>query len=136
MLQATSGNEHTFGRLCLCCEMQSATRSIPACWDHWNVLPEDLRSSIVMSYGRGHAKAYGENLMQAVHLWRLSGVWRLRSKKTRLAIESKDCKTSPEPSTERRVISLLERRQKFASPTTSDFHSAAGFAARAVCSGS
>jgi hypothetical protein len=40
-------------------------------------LPEDLRSGILMSYGRGEVANYHRNLLSAVEIWRRSGVWRV-----------------------------------------------------------
>lgn len=86
---------------------------MPACWEHWNVLPEDLRSFIVISYGRGRTKAYGEGLMEAVRLWRLTGNWRLRTAPAPRAAE-----THAKPRSDRKVISLVALRQKIASRPT------------------
>jgi hypothetical protein len=76
MVESASGPEGSPPRLCLCCGEQTATRSIPACWDHWIALPEDLRSAIVISYGRGQLNRYGESLAEAVRFWRHTGLWR------------------------------------------------------------
>lgn len=127
-----SGNDGTGARLCLCCGTPSAARSIPACWDHWNVLPEDLRSSIVISYGRGRTKAYGDGLMEAVRLWRSTGAWRCRTNKTPPTISHTGPETSAGSHSENRVISLIERRQKFAPRMTTDSHAPAEFTERAI----
>lgn len=65
-------------RPCICCGQPRATRSVPACWDHWNALPEDLRSALVISVGRGQIGRYGNCLMEAVRFWRQTGLWRSR----------------------------------------------------------
>ena len=49
-----------------------------ACWPHWMVLPEDLRSELLTSYGRGELTNYHRNLLRAVEVWRDQGVWRVR----------------------------------------------------------
>jgi hypothetical protein len=130
MDEARSDSQRAGGRLCLCCGTQSATRSIPACWDHWNVLPEDLRSLIVISYGRGQAKTYGEGLMEAVRVWRVTGAWRSGSNKRRAAIEHTSPGTPSASLSESRVISLVERRQTFAPRRLGSLPSVAEFAER------
>jgi hypothetical protein len=72
-------NQDSSPRLCLCCGISTAARSIPACWEHWNVLPESLRSSLVTSYGQAQIKLYGDYLIEAVRIWRLSGAWRSKA---------------------------------------------------------
>jgi hypothetical protein len=83
---------------------------LPACWDHWALLPVDLQSLIVTSYGRGQLKRYADGLLEAVKLWRQAGAW--RSKYRELASPSAEANTaasvtSPEL---RNVISLVARR--------------------------
>src|SRR6185437_16063648 len=63
-------------RRCLCCGAATATRSIPACWEHWTLLPEDLRSSLVVTSSLGQLTQYADGLDRAVRLWREAGVWR------------------------------------------------------------
>lgn len=63
-------------RPCICCGGPRATRSVPACWDHWIALPEDLRSEMVVTVGRGQIGRYGDCLMKAVRIWRQTGLWR------------------------------------------------------------
>ena len=41
------------------------------------VLPEDLRSELLTSYGRGELTSYHRNLLRAVEVWRNRGVWRV-----------------------------------------------------------
>jgi len=41
------------------------------------VLPEDLRSELLESYGRGKLAMYQRSLLRAVEIWRQSGVWRV-----------------------------------------------------------
>jgi hypothetical protein len=77
------------------------------------VLPGELRSSIVISYGRGELTAYAEHLLAAVKVWRLAGVWRAKDKKA-APCAAPVAKVEPVARVERRVISLLERRLKFA----------------------
>ena len=48
-----------------------------ACWPHWMVLREDLRSELLTSYGRGELTSYHRNLLRAVEVWRNRGVWRV-----------------------------------------------------------
>jgi hypothetical protein len=40
------------------------------CWPHWMVLPENLRSELLTSYGRGELTSYHRNLLRAVEVWR------------------------------------------------------------------
>jgi hypothetical protein len=42
-------------------------------------LPEDLRSELLTSYGRGELTNYHRHLLRAVEIWRQRGVWRVRS---------------------------------------------------------
>lgn len=99
-------------RLCLCCGGPRATRSIPACWDHWVVLPEDLRSAIVISYGRGQISRYGDSLMEAVRIWRQAGVWRSKYVKTALPLASRPAPIRSDLATTARVVSFQLRRTK------------------------
>ena len=50
---------------------------------HWMVLPEDLRSELLTSYGRGELTSYHRNLLRAVEVWRNRGVWRVPSDESR-----------------------------------------------------
>ena len=43
------------------------------------VLPEDLRSELLTSFGRGELTNYHRHLLRAVEIWRQRGVWRVRS---------------------------------------------------------
>lgn len=131
VIDCKPGLDGAVGRPCLCCGIPSASRSIPACWDHWNVLPEDLRSFIVISYGRGRTKAYGDGLMEAGRLWRLTGHWRVRAAKTSAAAARPATESASRPQSENRVISLVERRQK-TMPGTTSRHSAAEPEERAI----
>ncbi len=116
MVGSKLATEGAGGRVCLCCGTSAASRSIPACWQHWNMLPGELRSSIVISYGRGELTAYAEHLLAAVKVWRLAGVWRTKDKKA-APLTAPVAKAEPVARVERRVISLLERRLKFAVQT-------------------
>ena len=62
---------------CVCCGVPTPTQSMCACWPHWMVLPEDLRSELLTSYGRGELTSYHRNLLRAVEVWRNRGVWRV-----------------------------------------------------------
>ena len=100
-------------RQCVCCGTSAATRSIPACWEHWNLLPEDLRSSIIKSAGRGDIKQYTDRLLEAVAHWRGIGAWRNKRDGTALpasspAIPSTAAAVS-RPRPEHNVISLDAR---------------------------
>jgi hypothetical protein len=63
-------------RLCLCCGAATETPSIPACWTHWQILPEDLRSSIVKTSARLQLTAYAQAATEAITIWREAGAWR------------------------------------------------------------
>ena len=39
--------------------------------------PENLRSELLKSYGRGAVADYHRNLLQAVEIWRHNGLWRV-----------------------------------------------------------
>jgi hypothetical protein len=115
MVDAVQGGEETPKRLCLCCGAPSALRSISACWDHWSALPEDLRSTIVVSRGRGRLNVYADSLLEAVRLWRASGAWRSKYNKDAAPISYPSAAASPKESqSEHRVISLDQHRQKSA----------------------
>jgi hypothetical protein len=43
------------------------------------VLPEDLRSEILKSYGRDEFTNYRRNIFRAFETWRRLGVWRVPS---------------------------------------------------------
>lgn len=95
--------------------MSAATPSIPACWDHWTLLSEDVRSSIVASYGRGQLTRYAESLLEAVKLWRQAGSWRSkpgeRASKTGaevVTLSTPEAATLNSPEA-RNVISFVER---------------------------
>src|SRR6185437_1775602 len=81
----TSGGGHIWAttmtqsprvRLCLCCGTASETPAIPACWDHWQLLPEELRSSIIKSSARVELTLYAKAITEAVAVWREAGAWR------------------------------------------------------------
>lgn len=74
--------ESTAARLCVCCGCAAATRSMPACWDHWILLPADLQSSIIKTAGRGRLADYGRYLSDAIAIWRRAGAWRSKSANT------------------------------------------------------
>jgi hypothetical protein len=119
MGDATTAVEDAPGRNCLCCGMAAASRGIPACWEHWILLPEDLRSSIVISQGRGQLSIYTENLLEAVRVWRLNGAWRHKSKKAEMPVTVSLARAPSGPTVDVQIISLFDRRQKSASWTPS-----------------
>jgi hypothetical protein len=51
---------------------------MPACWDHWILLPQDLQSSIIKTSARGRLNAYGTHLLEAIRIWRRLGAWRAK----------------------------------------------------------
>ncbi len=63
-------------RFCLCCGSTPETPTIPSCWNHWQLLPEDLRSAIIKSSARGQLTLYAKAVTQAVAIWRKAGAWR------------------------------------------------------------
>ncbi len=63
-------------RFCLCCGTTAETPSISACWPHWQLLPEDLRSSIVRTSARGQLTLYAQAATEAIAVWREAGAWR------------------------------------------------------------
>ncbi len=87
--------------------MPVATPSIPACWEHWTLLPEGLRSSIVTSYGRGELTRYAEGLLDAVTLWRQAGAW--RSRRGAIASKKNTKSTTVNSPEARHVILFVER---------------------------
>ena len=62
-------------RRCVCCGEPTPSRTMCACWRHWMMLPEDLRSELLKSYGRGQLASYRHHLLKAVEIWRQRGVW-------------------------------------------------------------
>jgi hypothetical protein len=72
-------HENEPSRKCVCCGVATPTRSMPACWEHWAMLPMDLRSDLIATYSRGELREYAENLKQAVVTWREVGAWRSRA---------------------------------------------------------
>ena len=66
-------------RECACCGAPTPTQSMCACWPHWMVLPEDLRSELLKSYGRDEFANYHRNILEAIETWRQLGVWRVPS---------------------------------------------------------
>ena len=62
---------------CVCCGILTPTRSMCACWPHWTALPEELRSDLLKSYGRGEIANYHRNLLLAIEVRRHCGVWRV-----------------------------------------------------------
>src|ERR1700692_1323798 len=67
------------GRKCVCCGAHTPSRTMCACWPHWMALPENLRSELLTSFGRGELTNYHRHLLRAVEIWRQRGVWRVRS---------------------------------------------------------
>jgi hypothetical protein len=47
------------------------------------VLPEDLRSELLKSYGRDEFANYHRNILKAIETWRRLGVWRVPIDKNR-----------------------------------------------------
>jgi hypothetical protein len=41
------------------------------------VLPEDLRSELLKSYGRGEVADYHRSLLKGVEIWQERGFWRV-----------------------------------------------------------
>ena len=66
-------------RECACCGAPTPTQSMCACWPHWMVLPEDLRSELLKSYERDEFANYHRNILEAIETWRQLGVWRVPS---------------------------------------------------------
>lgn len=100
--------------------MATATPSLPACWDDWNLLPEDLRSSIIKNYGRRQINEYADDLLAAVVFWRQVGAWRskLRNRASSAApVVAPSVAAAPIESNERNVIALAERRRSSAAQT-------------------
>jgi hypothetical protein len=62
-------------RVCLCCGTVTETPSIPSCWDHWLLLPEELRSSIIKTSARGQLIQYAKAATEAIAIWRKAGAW-------------------------------------------------------------
>ena len=118
MVAVSSGARRTRVRECVCCGAATATPSIPACWDDWNLLPEDLRSSIVKNYGRRNIKEYGDDLLAAVAFWRQIGAWRSKLRKTIPSATAPRAPAVAIVSNERNVIALAERRRTSVAPTT------------------
>ena len=77
-------------------------------------MPEDLRSAIVVSQGRGQLKIYADSLFEAVKLWRGSGAWCSKYRKPTPPAERVAVPVALESEDQHRVISLLEHRQKSA----------------------
>ena len=103
-------------RPCICCGEPRATRSVPACWDHWIALPDDLRSELVVTVGRGQIGRYGDCLMEAVRFWRLTGLWRSRYVKTEFPPSAFAREGSAGSRDDGKVVSFQSRRPK-SSPT-------------------
>ena len=106
-----SGARSTRVRECVCCGSATATNSIPACWDDWNFLPEDLRSSIVRNYGRRQIKEYADDLLTAVAFWREIGAWRSKLRKRPFPIFTASEPAGPIAGKVHNVIPLAERRR-------------------------
>src|SRR5690348_6586153 len=88
-------------RLCLCCGTASETPAIPACWDHWQLLPEELRSSIVKSSARVQLTLYAKAITEAVAVWREAGAWRPK----RHAVPARATAAMPLPALQRLLLS-------------------------------
>lgn len=71
-------------RFCLCCGTTTETPSIPSCWDHWQLLPEDLRSSIIKNSARGQLTLYAKAATEAIAVWRKAGAWRPKRRATEM----------------------------------------------------
>ena len=64
-------------RECVCCGAPTPTQTMCACWPHWMVLPGDLRSELLKSYGRDEFANYHRHILEAIEVWRQLGVWRV-----------------------------------------------------------
>lgn len=104
-------------RTCLCCGAPTAGHVMPACWPHWNLLPEDLRSAIVKSYGRGQVSLYGESLIAAVGIWRQIGAWVRKHNRGLWLAEPDPAAPASEAPVNGNVIRLFEIRQVLPAPT-------------------
>ena len=93
-------------RLCLCCGTASETPAIPACWDHWQLLPEELRSSIVKSSARVQLTLYAKAITEAVAAWREAGAWRPK----RHAVPAPATTAMPLPALQRLLLSEYGRQ--------------------------
>ena len=114
MVAESSGARRTRVRECVCCGAATATPSLPACWDDWNLLPEDLRSSIIKNYGRRQINEYADDLLAAVAFWRQVGAWRSKLGRKVASAAAQTTPSAPTISTtsnERNVIALAERRR-------------------------
>jgi hypothetical protein len=111
MVAESSGARRTRVRECVCCGAATATPSLPACWDDWSLLPEDLRSSIIKNYGRRQIKEYADDLLAAVAFWRQIGAWRSKLRKKAAAGITPSTQAVPNVGEERNVIALAERRR-------------------------
>jgi len=114
MVAESSGARRTRVRECVCCGAATATPSLPACWDDWNLLPEDLRASIIKNYGRRRINEYADDLLAAVAFWRQVGAWRSKLRKktpSAPAAAAPGTAAAPTESNERNVIALAERRR-------------------------
>jgi hypothetical protein len=78
MIAGRSFAQDVPARRCLCCGEAVETPSIPACWDHWVLLPADLQSSIIKASGRGRLADYGAHILKAIKIWRRAGIWRAK----------------------------------------------------------
>lgn len=108
MVAVSSGARRTRVRECVCCGAATATPSLPACWDDWNLLPEDLRSSIVKNYGRRLINEYADDLLAAVAFWRQVGAWRSKLRKKVSPAPAPSAPVDPIASGNRNVIALAE----------------------------
>ena len=111
MVAESSGARRTRVKECVCCGEPTATPSIPACWNDWNLLPEDLRSSIVKNYGRRQIKEYTDDLLTAVAFWRQIGAWRSKLRKKTPTVMAQSAPAVPGGREQRNVIALAERRR-------------------------
>lgn len=127
VIGSTSGLEHRPLRLCLCCGEPTATRSIPACWDHWVALPEDLRSAITISYGRDQLRRYNDGLMEAFRIWRLAGLWRPRYVKVPVPPWKPSSTVPVRSRNDDKVVYFQVRRPKITSKPAGDGNATDGF---------
>jgi hypothetical protein len=117
MVGIASHPKFSRSRACICCGEPRASRSIPACWDHWIALPEDLRSALVISVGRGQIGRYGDHLMEAVRFWRQNGLWRSRYVNAKSPTPAFDREGSAGSRDDGKVVSFQLRRPRL-SPTS------------------
>jgi hypothetical protein len=63
-------------RICPCCGEPTPSPSMPACWSHWKLLPEDLQIELITTHSRCELLKYADALSRSIKVWKELKAWK------------------------------------------------------------